>query len=195
MNDYFQHQASSPCDAHNETHFDAFHASALSGYPRYATALNSTSKRVRVNARVNNHPAHDVTIDTASDVSCISVKFVQTHPTLNDTEILAPPGAINLSSADGSLQILGYVTLPVEALALSPLGPDIMLLDNTIMGAFGAVLDWSTEQLAFKNSQVKLKASRRKVTAPPENPATTQCSVDTVDPRVEPVPVFFDKQM
>ena len=70
-----------------------------------------------------------------------------------------------------------------------------MLLDNTIMGAFGAVLDWSTEQLAFKNSQVKLKASRRKVTAPPENPATTQCSVDTVDPRVEPVPVFFDKQM
>ena len=65
-----------------------------------------------------------------------------------------------------------------------------MLLDNTIMGAFGAVLDWSTEQLTFKNSQVKLKASRRKATASPENPATTQCSVVTVDPRVEPARCF-----
>ena len=71
-----------------------------------------------------------------------------------------PPGAINLSSADGSpLKILGYVrfqltlgdiTLPVEALVLPSLGADIMLLDDTIMGAFGGVLDWSTEQLSFK---------------------------------------------
>ena len=59
------------------------------------------------------------------------------------------------------------------------------------MVAFGAVLDWSTEQPTFKNSKVKLKASHRKATAPPENPATTQCSVVTVNPRVEPVPVFL----
>ena len=65
-----------------------------------------------------------------------------------------------------------------------------MLLDNTIMGAFGAVLDWSTEQLTFEDFQVKLKASHRKATATPENPATTQCSVVAVNPRVEPSRCF-----
>ena len=82
---------------------------------------------------------------------------------MKDTRIFAvPPGAINLSSADGSpLKSLGYVrlqltlgdiTLPVEALVLPYLGPDIKLLDNTIMGAFGGVLDWSTGQLSFETS-------------------------------------------
>ena len=50
------------CDANHETRFNAFHASTVSGYNRCPTALNSTSKRVLVNARVNNHPAHNVTI-------------------------------------------------------------------------------------------------------------------------------------
>ena len=84
-------------------HFDAFHSSAMSWNPRYSTALNFTSKRVQVNARVNDYPAHNVTIDTATDVPCISVRFVQTHPTMKDTQFVSvPPGAINLSSADGS---------------------------------------------------------------------------------------------
>ena len=204
INEKINHQDLLSCNANRETRFDAFHASAMSGYPRYPTALNSTSKRVRVNARVNDVPAHNVTIDTATDVPCISVHFVQTHPTMKDTEIFAvPPGAINLSSADGSpLKILGYVrfqltlgdiTLPVEALVLPSLGPDIMLLDNTIMGAFGGVLDWSTEQLSFKNSKVKIKASHRRsnLTARPENTAADQCSVVTVDTNVQPVPVFL----
>ena len=105
----------------------------MSGYPRYPTALNSTSKRVPANARVNDYPAHNVTIDTATDVPCISVHFVQTHPTVKDSQIFAvPPGAINLSSADGSpLKTLEYVrfqlalgdiTLPVEALVMPSLG-------------------------------------------------------------------------
>lgn len=77
-------------------HFKSFNASAPSGYPRFPAALNSTSKRVRVNARINSHPASNVTIDTAADVSCISVEFMPTFPNLKDTEM-------NLSSADGSL--------------------------------------------------------------------------------------------
>jgi len=97
------HQGFLSCDANREKHFDAFHASAMSGYPKYPTALSSSSKRVRVNARVNNHPAHNVTIDTATDVPCISVNFVQIHPTAKDTEVFAvPTGAINLISAGGS---------------------------------------------------------------------------------------------
>ena len=56
-----------------------------------------------------------------------------------------PAGAIQLNSADGSaLEILGYIrfnltlgeiTLPVEAFVLPNLGPDKMLLDNSIMNA------------------------------------------------------------
>ena len=73
------------------------------------------------------------------------------------------------------------------------LGPDIMLLDNTIMGAFGGVLDWSTEQLSFKNSKVKIKASHRRsnLTARPENTAADQYSVVAVDTNVQPAPVFL----
>ena len=113
------------------------------------------------------------------------------------------PGAINLSSADGSpLENLGYVrfqltlgdiTLAVEALVLPSLGPDIMLLDNTIMGAFRGVLDWITEQLSCKTSQVTIKAFHRRIefTARPENTATAQCSVGTGNTDVESVPVLL----
>ena len=73
--------------------------------------MNATSKRVRVHARVNDHPVFDITIDTASYVSCVAELFVRQHPTLKGTEMLAvPPNAINLRGADGSqLKILGYV--------------------------------------------------------------------------------------
>lgn len=84
------------------------------------------------------------------------------HTMLKNTEILpVPPGAINLRSADGSaLKIKGYarfeltlgeITLPVEALVLPTLGPDNMLLDNRIMGAFGGVLDWQAERIVIQN--------------------------------------------
>ena len=97
------HQGVLSCDAKRQKHLGAFHASAMSGYPKYPTALNSSSKRVQVNARVNIHPAHNVTNDTATHVPCIPGSFVQTHPSTKDTEISAVPrGAINLSSADGS---------------------------------------------------------------------------------------------
>lgn len=64
---------------------------------------------------------------------------------MKDTDIVSvPPGAINIRSADGSpLQFiactnfkltLGDTTLPVEASVLPNLGPDTILLDNSIMG-------------------------------------------------------------
>ena len=176
----------------------------MSGYPRFSTALNFTSKRVRVNAKVNDYPAHNVMIDTAIDVPCIYVHFVQTHPTAQNTQIFAvPPGVINLSRADGSpLRILGYVrfqltlediTQPIETLVLPSLGPDITLLNNTIMGAFGGVLDSSTEQMSLKTSQVTINASHRRVdvTVHPGNTATAQCSVVTVNTGIESVPVLL----
>ena len=100
--------------------------------------------------------------------------------TLKNTEkMVVPSGAINFSNADSSsskylayvrFQLkLGAITLPVEPFVSRSLGPVIMLLDDTTMSASGAVLDWSTEHLTFKNSQVKHKASHRKVTPPGES--------------------------
>lgn len=136
--------------------FSAFHSSALAGYPTNPSVLNTSSRRVRVPARINNHPVDQITIDTACDIPCLSHEFMRRHATLKHTEILpVPPGAINLRSADGSaLKIKGYarcdltlgeITLPVEALVLPTLGPDNMLLDNSIMGAFGGILDWQAD--------------------------------------------------
>ena len=45
---------------------------------------------------------------------------------------------------------LGDIPLPLRALVLPSLGPDIPLLYNTIMGVISGGLDWSTEQVLFK---------------------------------------------
>ena len=118
----------------------------MSKYPQPPNALNSSSKRVRIAARVSNHPVSDLTIDTAADVPCMSASFIKSHPILQHLPLKpVPAGAIQLNSADGSaLEILGYIrfnltlgeiTLPVEALVLPNLGPDKTLLDNSIMNA------------------------------------------------------------
>ena len=54
---------------------------------------------------------------------------------------------------------LGGITLPVEALVLPNLGPDKMLLDDSIMGAFGASLNWHTQELSFASSRTKNAAN------------------------------------
>ena len=173
----------------NNTEFQAFQMSALAGYPRGPAVLQTTSRRVRVPASINNLEVDEITIDTACDIPCISQRFMRQHQTLKNTVILpVPPGAINLRSADGSpLKLKGYarfdltlgeITLPVEALVLPSLGPDKMLLDNSIMGAFGAVLDWQAEQLTFKTSKVKIPAQHRKTRLPtPTETDNMTCSV------------------
>ena len=47
---------------------------------------------------------------------------------------------------------LGNKYLPVEALGLPHLGPDAMLIDNSIIKALGAKLDWAAKRLLFKDS-------------------------------------------
>ena len=42
-----------------------------------------------------------------------------------------------------------------------------MLLDNTIMGAFRAVHDWSTEQLIFQTLKSSLKTVTVRLRRPP----------------------------
>ena len=153
MKEKIQDQEFSSCDADRKPRSNTFHASAMSGYPRYPTALNSTSKRVRVNARVSNHPTDIVTIGTATDVC---QHRTDTSHNENTEKIVVPPGVIN-SSADGSsLQSLPYVrfhlslgdiSLPVEALVLPALAPNSILLDITIMNAVRGVPDCRSEHL------------------------------------------------
>lgn len=61
---------------------------------------------------------------------------------------------------------LGDITLPVEALILPNLGPDKMLLDNSIMNACGTVLDGATSSLLSK-IQDGMVVKRTPINLPP----------------------------
>ena len=104
-----------------------------------------------------------------------------------------------LRSADGTpLKILGYIRfalklgnkyLPVEALVLPHLGPDAMLIDSSIMKAFGAKLDWAAERLSFKDSDITIPETymRRPI-------RSKYCSVITQNSDAEDVPVFVSSK-
>lgn len=47
------------------------------------------------------------------------------------------------------------ITLPVEALVPPYLSSDRMLIDNCLMEAFGARLDWKAETQTFSNSGMR----------------------------------------
>lgn len=62
------------------------------------------SKRARIPAIINGEKVLNVTIDSASDVPCISAEFLESNPTLQQHTVHPiPPGAINSRSADGSV--------------------------------------------------------------------------------------------
>ena len=82
------------------------------------------------------------------------------HPTLRSVTIQpVPPTAVALQAANGSsLNVLGFVvfsltlgtiTHDVEALVVPSLSPDSIILDNSVMSIFGAVLDWENQVLPF----------------------------------------------
>ena len=96
--------------------------------------------------------------------------FIDNHEKLRKKRIFPIPlGAISLRSADGTpLEVLGCIhftlklgnkSLPVEALVLPHLGPDAMLIDNSIIKSFRAKLDWAVERLLFQDSNVKIPAT------------------------------------
>ena len=166
----------------------------------YSTRFPST--RVRIPGVLEeDNIEHQLTIDSATDIPCISKTFIDKHEKLRQKCIFPiPPGAISLRSADGSpLQILGYIrftlklgnkSLPVEALVLPHLGPDIMLLDNSIMKSFGAKLDWLTECLSFQDSLETIPA--RHVKSPVQS---KYCSIITQTVGTLPTPVLVSRKV
>ena len=129
------------------------------------------STRVRIPGTLEgDNIDHQLTINSATDIPCIAQTFIDNHEKLRHQRIFPiPPGAISLHSADETpLKILGCnlftlklgnKSLPVEALVLPHLGPDAMLIDNSIMKAFGAKLDWAAERLSFKDSNITIPAT------------------------------------
>ena len=143
---------------------------------------------------------HQLTIDSATDIPCISKTFIDKHEKLRQKCIFPiPPGAISLRSADGSpLQILGYVrfilklgnkSLPVEALVLPHLGPGVMLLDNSIMKSFKAKLNWSSECLSFQDSTQTIPARHVRSSVQSE-----YCSFITQTVDTPPTPVLVSRK-
>ena len=191
----------------DETKYNEFFSSALRhsqpavlDVSAYSTRFPST--RVRIPGVLEeDNIEHQLTIDSATDIPCISKTFIDKHEKLRQKCIFPiPPGAISLRSADGSpLQILGYIrftlklgnkSLPVEALVLPHLGPDVMLLDNSIMKSFGAKLDWSTECLSFQDSVQTIPARHVKSSVQSEYCSVITQAVDTL-----PTPVLVSRKV
>ncbi|CAM9833714.1 unnamed protein product, partial [Sphacelaria rigidula] len=115
-----------------------------------------------------------------------------------------PSRSIALRSADGSpITIkglirfdltMGDITLPVEAFALRNLGPDLMLIENSVISAFGGILDWQEETLAVRSSTLRLTAThrRRDKKIQPKFSEYDYCSVIRVA-SAENVPVYLSK--
>ena len=191
----------------DETKYNEFFSSplrhsqpAVLDVSAYSTRFPST--RVRIPGVLEeDNIEHQLTIDSATDTPCISKTFIDKHEKLRQKCIFPiPPGAISLRSADGSpLQILGYIrftlklgnkSLPVEALVLPHLGPDIMLLDNSIMKSFGAKLDWLTECLSFQDSLQTIPARHVKSSVQSEYCSVITQTVDTL-----PTPVLVSRKV
>ena len=165
----------------------------------YSTRFPST--RVRIpDVLEEDNIEYKLTIDSATDIPCISKTFIDKHEKLRQKRIFpVPPGAISLRSADGSpLKILGYVrftlklgnkSLPVEALVLPYLEPDVMLLDNSIMKSFGAKLDWTTQCLSFQDSKQTIPAIHVRRSAQSQYGSVITQTADT-----QPIPELVSRK-
>ena len=123
------------------------------------------STRVRIPATLGGgNEEHQLTFDSVTDIPCIAQLFFHNHARFQNICVLPiPPGAISLRSVDDSplkslryihfVLMLGNESGSVEALVLPHLGPNAMLIDNSIMNVFGVKLDWGAERLSFGRRQ------------------------------------------
>ena len=82
-----------------------------------------------------------------------------------------PPAAVALRAANNEpFKVVGFIDFPltlseitrtVTALVVPSLGPDLMLLDNSVMSDFGARLDWENETLSFSCTGSSIQAVHR----------------------------------
>ena len=160
-----------------ETKYDDFFQSSFRHYQSAVLGVSSCSTRfLSIKVRIpgvleGDNVEHQLTIDSATDIPCVAKSFIDNHEKLRNKRIVSiPPSAISLHVADGTpLEILGYIrftlklgnkSLPMEALVIPHLGPDTMLIGNSIMKSFRAKLDWAAERLSFQDSNVTIPATQ-----------------------------------
>ena len=190
---------------------NVWYSSSLSQKPNFLS-LSFSSRRVRVDGSVDGHTVTNITVDTATDVSVVSLAWLKSHPSLRSVPLKpVPHSAVSLRAANGlPLDVLGFIDFPltlggitctVTALVVPSLGPDSLLLDNHVMAEFGAVLDWDHQILSFSSSGSKIPAvhrtSNRAPHADPCPPATsdTQPSVAAVHCDAEAIPVTLRERV
>ena len=159
-----------------------------------------STRRVRSPAVLErDNVEHQLTIDSATDIPCVAKSFIDNHEKLRNKRIVPiPPGAVLLHSIDGTpLEVLGYIRLAlklgnksliVEALVIPRLGPDAMLIGNSIMKSFRAKLDLAAELLSFEDSNVTIPATHRR-----RSLESNCCSVIAQTSDEQSVPVWGSK--
>ena len=189
-----------------ETKKNVFFRSSLRHHQSAVLDISSCSTRlpptkVRIPGILDgDNIEHQLIIDSATDIPCTVKTFTEDHEKLTPSPYFPiPPNAISLHSADGTpLEILGCIrftlklgnkSLPVEALVLPHLGPDAVLIDISIMKAFGAKLDWVAERLAHQdgNDTIPTTHMRRPITS-------KYCSIITQTSNEKSVPVWVFKK-
>ncbi|CAM9960214.1 unnamed protein product, partial [Choristocarpus tenellus] len=112
-----------------------WHTSAIQHYSNSPRVLNVSSRRVRIPGYVENEPLMSITVDTATDIPVISLRYIEAHPTLCKAQIREiPAGALNYKGAGGRpLYVTGFIqftlqlgdtAMPVQAVVIPNLGVD-----------------------------------------------------------------------
>ena len=188
-----------------ETKYNDFFRSFFRHYQSAVTDASSCSTRflstrVRIAGVLEgDNIEHQLTIDSAIDIPCIARTFIDHYGKLHNIRIFPiPTGAISLHSADRTpLEVLGYIrftlklgnkSLPVEALVLLHLGPDAMLINNSIMKLFRAKLNWAAGCLSFQDCNVPIPATHMR-----RSLESKYCSVITQTSKGNSVPVSVSK--
>ena len=159
------------CSVHNNDKHEERFTCFLSRRSRLPLVRACSCHRVHVCGRVEGYVPR-VTVDTASDVPCSAFPFIERHPVLKNEPIHPiPHAAITLKAANGSsMELKGFIRFDlewgdvnrsVEALVISSLCPDDILLDNSVMFLLGAKLDWKNQCLTFHSSNVTIPAVHR----------------------------------
>ena len=97
-------------DNTNNNENNSWFSSSLSRKKPSAT-LSFSSRRIRIPGIVNGLAVSGLTVDSASDITCVSLLFLKQHPTLCKARVeTVPPSCMSLSAANGSsLEILGFI--------------------------------------------------------------------------------------
>lgn len=145
----------------NDTSYKTFNSSALTDYPKNHAALKFSPRRVQIKAKINVWASHS----TNCRLGHVLIWIYQTTPHIgNDRNQPCTIGDHQsklcrwFSTKSSTISPLWFNILSV----LRELEPDKML--EQIFGhgrAFGAILDWKTEQLSFRYSNVIITVSHR----------------------------------